>query len=435
MNRVACYIRVSTEEQKLHGISLDAQRFKLTEYAKIHNLNIMEWYCDEGVSGRKPISKRPELQRMIQDGEKKLFDRIIFIKLDRFFRSVAEYHDCMKRLGSITWTATEEQYDLTTANGRMFVNMKLTIAELEADQTSERIKLVNEYKVKQGQAIYGHQALPYGYTTTAIDGKKIVIKDKEKEHIAKEMIETFMDYRSIGKTAEDMFNKYQLKYDVVKKFFRSPIIKGTYRDNLSYCEAYVSEEEWNTIQDTLNNKYRYSPTKVREYIFSGLCVCACCNKKMRWSKVRSYYKGKPRYEYKRVLCESRAKNRSCHNKKNYYESTIERIIISETEKKYGDPHINAHSVQAEQKQINHEAEIKRLNYMFEKGRISIEEYDKKYAALQEKKPVKNKKSIVIDANWKEIYNMATPAQKNIFWKQLIKEIDIDDNGQVTIQWC
>ena len=81
--------------------------------------------------------------------EKGKFERIIFVKIDRYFRSVAEYWECQKILetNNVTWTATEEKYDLSTANGRAFVNMKLTIAELEADQTSERIKLVNEYKV------------------------------------------------------------------------------------------------------------------------------------------------------------------------------------------------------------------------------------------------------------------------------------------------
>ena len=128
---VAAYIRVSTAEQKLHGVSLDAQRAKLREYAEKHHMHIVAWYEDEGVSGRKLIRKRPALQRMIQDAEQDKFDRIIFIKLDRFFRSVAEYHECMKRISPVVWTTTEEEYDLTTANGRMLVNMKLTIAELE----------------------------------------------------------------------------------------------------------------------------------------------------------------------------------------------------------------------------------------------------------------------------------------------------------------
>ena len=122
---VAAYVRVSHQEQKLHGLSLDAQKMKLTEYAKKNNMKIVEWYCDEGVSGRKLIKNRPELQRMIIDAEKGDFTRVLFIKLDRFFRSVGEYHETMKRIAPVLWTATEEEYDLTTANGRMLVNMKL----------------------------------------------------------------------------------------------------------------------------------------------------------------------------------------------------------------------------------------------------------------------------------------------------------------------
>ena len=39
MERVAGYIRVSSQEQKLHGYSLEAQKMKLREYAEKHNLD------------------------------------------------------------------------------------------------------------------------------------------------------------------------------------------------------------------------------------------------------------------------------------------------------------------------------------------------------------------------------------------------------------
>ena len=169
---VAAYIRVSSQEQKLHGLSLDAQKMKLQDYADKNNMKIVGWYMDEGVSGRKLIRKRPELQRMIQDAENGEFERIIFIKLDRFFRSVAEYHECMKRISPVVWTTTEEKYDLSTANGRMFVNMKLTIAELEADQTGERIKIVNDYKVSTGQPLFGVLPFCYMIETDTETGRK-----------------------------------------------------------------------------------------------------------------------------------------------------------------------------------------------------------------------------------------------------------------------
>ena len=125
IEEVAAYVRVSSQEQKLHGLSIDAQKQKLIEYAEKHNLKIVEWYMDEGVSATRPIAKRPELQRMVYDAQRGRFKRIIFIKLDRFFRSVAEYHACMKLIEPVIWTATEEKYDLSNANGRAFVNMKL----------------------------------------------------------------------------------------------------------------------------------------------------------------------------------------------------------------------------------------------------------------------------------------------------------------------
>jgi DNA invertase Pin-like site-specific DNA recombinase len=133
IEEVAAYVRVSTTEQKLHGLSIESQKQKLVEYAENHNMKIVEWYIDEGVSGRKPIAKRPELQRMVLDAEQGHFRRIIFIKLDRLFRSLAEYPEAMKRIDPVIWTATEDKSDLSTANGRAFVNMKLTVEELEAD--------------------------------------------------------------------------------------------------------------------------------------------------------------------------------------------------------------------------------------------------------------------------------------------------------------
>ena len=128
IEETAAYVRVSKEEKlKKNGLSIEAQKQKLAEFAEKNNLKIVEWYIDDGISGRKPIAKRPELQRMIHDAQKGRFKRIIFIKLDRYFRSVQEYYSCQSMLDKtgVTWTATEEKYSLADANGRAFVNMKL----------------------------------------------------------------------------------------------------------------------------------------------------------------------------------------------------------------------------------------------------------------------------------------------------------------------
>lgn len=124
---LAGYLRCSTSEQKINGLSIEAQRHLLESYCEKNQnkCRIVKWYIDEGVSGTKLIAKRPALRQMAEDAQKGLFSRIVFIKLDRFFRSVPEYHEYMKLISPVTWTATEEKYDLTSANGRAFVQMKL----------------------------------------------------------------------------------------------------------------------------------------------------------------------------------------------------------------------------------------------------------------------------------------------------------------------
>lgn len=59
--RCALYPRVSTEEQFVNGLSLDAQRKDLTDYANRMGYLIVGVYPDEGISARKPVSKRPAI--------------------------------------------------------------------------------------------------------------------------------------------------------------------------------------------------------------------------------------------------------------------------------------------------------------------------------------------------------------------------------------
>ena len=65
MTRVALYIRVSTTEQAINGLSLEAQREALEKHAKDRGYSIVDVYADEGITARKQLSKRKELQRLL----------------------------------------------------------------------------------------------------------------------------------------------------------------------------------------------------------------------------------------------------------------------------------------------------------------------------------------------------------------------------------
>jgi DNA invertase Pin-like site-specific DNA recombinase len=52
------YIRVSTDKQADHGISLDAQRTKLEAYAALYDLELVEVIVDAGVSATRRLIAR-----------------------------------------------------------------------------------------------------------------------------------------------------------------------------------------------------------------------------------------------------------------------------------------------------------------------------------------------------------------------------------------
>jgi DNA invertase Pin-like site-specific DNA recombinase len=447
IERVAAYVRVSTQEQKLHGISVDAQKAKLTEYAENHNMRIVEWYIDEGVSGRKLIRKRPELQRMIQDAEKGKFDRIIFIKLDRFFRSVAEYHECMKRITPVLWSTTEEKYDLTTASGRFFVNAKLAVAEMEADQTGERISIVNDYKLSTGQPLTGSQ--PFGWMI-AMDpetGRKKIVKDPDTQEALEEIIQHFLTHQSKHKTTVFANVKHHtgLNYRSLSTLLRNTYLYGAYRDNPNYCEAYITKETFDKIQDILNRNVKHN-TEHRAYLFTGLVICPHCGRLLKGATFTGTKNKDGEFKrYKKYRCSHYRLDHKCDFKKCVSENVIERMMLKNIEKYLEDAKVRSLQVEdADTVKIpNYDIEdiheqIDRLNYSWQTGKIrKVEQYEAQYAELMEKLNqaeaeqgkivVKDftKIEAILHDGWKSIYEHLDDEHKRSFWRSFVRSIEIE----------
>ena len=91
--RCAIYIRVSTEEQHLNGLSLPAQRKVLTEYAEANNYIIVGYYADEGISARKPMKYRKGLLSLLEDVKQDKIDMILVITLERWLSNNKDYNN------------------------------------------------------------------------------------------------------------------------------------------------------------------------------------------------------------------------------------------------------------------------------------------------------------------------------------------------------
>ena len=176
VEEVALYVRVSTEEQALNGDSLRTQREELTKYALNNGFHIFGIYEDDGYSATN--LKRPALEKLLQDVQQNKINRILITKLDRLSRGVRNYYKILDILDDheVYWQTIFEKYDSSTANGRLHINIMLSVAENESAQTGERIRSVFKTKIKNKELISGK--IPVGLKRQE---KKLVIDEDKKQ--------------------------------------------------------------------------------------------------------------------------------------------------------------------------------------------------------------------------------------------------------------
>lgn len=415
--KVFLYVRVSSEEQVKHGYSLDAQEQALKEFCEHNKHIILGIYRDEGISGRKPYTKRPAMVQLLTDLERVKPDIILFTKLDRWFRNIKEYYKVQDILdkNKVYWKAINEEYDTSTASGRLYVNIKLSIAQDEADRTSERIKDVQDQLVMQGKVLGG--SVPFGYS---IKDKRIVFNDDIE--IVKDAISHYKTFQSAHATTRYINDKYGLTFNHTRllRLFKRTLLKGEYRGNLHYCEPIITPAEWDELQTIMQNNIKSSPRR-RTYLFTGLIMCPYCGRSMAglYDGSRKYYRCAWHYY------------NDCEMPKHVSEKKIEKWLLDNIEEDF---RVNV-TMKPKKKKDNpqkYRDRLARLNNMYLLGNISENEYKDKSAELQRmiadlsREPAP--KETKFDKNWKELYEMLDEKHRQSFWRNLIKGIRIDKDA-------
>ena len=201
--RAALYIRVSSEEQARHGYSLAEQEYDLRRYAEQQGYVRIGVYADEGTSARKALSRRRSLQRLLEDVQTGSIDIIVFKCLDRWFRNIANYYKFQEILDqyNVLWECTQENFN--TTNGRLLLNLKLSIAQHESDQTGDRIRYIFDGHRREGKVITGQMSLGY-----RVGKDKRIHIDQRKAEMAREMFQFFLINRTVLGTTRMLREKY-----------------------------------------------------------------------------------------------------------------------------------------------------------------------------------------------------------------------------------
>ena len=118
--RAVLYARVSSDEQSLLGLSIEAQLREMRNFVTAKGWVIAREYVDRGYSGR--TDKRPAFRDMIDDARSNRFDVLVVHKLDRFSRSVLDILKYWRDLHQdyhIGFVSITEQFDFTTPQGQL----------------------------------------------------------------------------------------------------------------------------------------------------------------------------------------------------------------------------------------------------------------------------------------------------------------------------
>ena len=319
IQRAALYIRVSTEEQAQHGLSLAEQRATLEEYVKAQGLRVAGVYADEGISARKRYNRRPALLRLLSDVRDGLIDIILFTKLDRWFRNVGDYYEVQRVLDDcgVSWRAVREDYETVTASGRLKVNIMLSVAQDEADRTGERIRAVFESKLARNEPISGK--VPLGYK---IEDKKMVV-DPATAPIAQDIFRAYLGGRSVNALRKYVMDTYGIVYchTSYKNMLRNTRYIGRAHGVDGFCEPLISPEDFAKVQEILAVRAQRNSGRPRGsiYLFSGLVYCSECGNRLSSHTING------RYVYYR--CSKNQKTHQCPNKKHTSEAALENWLL------------------------------------------------------------------------------------------------------------
>jgi DNA invertase Pin-like site-specific DNA recombinase len=186
--KLACYIRVSTEQQKKEGRHKN-QKQKLEDWAKEEGYDQIEFYQDIAVSGQ--ADQRPAYEELMDKYEE--YDAIAVRELSRFGRDhVKVLQDIEKIIESDTdfISLKEEFIDTTSAEGKLLLNVISAFNSFFADMRREQALEMVQRKKEKGESL----------------GRPKKLDEEEMEKV-EEWREAGLSYSDISRMVELEFEK------------------------------------------------------------------------------------------------------------------------------------------------------------------------------------------------------------------------------------
>lgn len=324
MKKAVIYARYSSDSQSEQ--SIEGQLHVCEEYAKSHDIIILNTYIDRTMTGTN--DNRPDFQRMLKDSSRREWDYVLVYKLDRFSRNkyeTAMHKKTLKDNGVKVISAME--YIPDSPEAIILESMLEGMAEYYSAELSQKVKRgMRETRLK---GLYQGGGVPYGYK---VENRRIVINESTAE-----IIRYIYEQYSIGVCVREIIASLTNRGILYKgKPFASHTVYGILA-NEKYSGIYKHEDEvidnmypalipqdiYNKVRAIVEkNKYGKHSVKA-DYLLRQKIKCGYCGEPIN-GESGTTKRGEKIYYYK---CNGRKMHRTNCTKSVIRKDVLEKLVI------------------------------------------------------------------------------------------------------------
>lgn len=289
VKRAAVYARVSTDEQAERR-TIESQLHACREHAERQGWQIVEEFCDQGVSGSVPLEERAAGERLLAAAEEKAFDLTLVYRLDRLSRDTLGCLLALKRLEALRTpvVSVDERFD-DSPSGQFARTVMTAVAELEKNLIRQRTMAGRARQVRDNGK-YLASTTPFGYRRDPKAGQ--LLEHPENAEVVRQMFKWAREGLGLKAIAARLDqegvqppnppkrkSKWGWHFTTVHKILtaRRYVGQATYSGEPMTCPALVDEETFDAVQEALSRRRRDSPRKTKRlYLLQHLLYCRHC---------------------------------------------------------------------------------------------------------------------------------------------------------------
>ena len=253
-NKVYGVCRVSSVSQS-DNTSIKNQKDTIKKYCDLYNLDLVE-IVEEVFTGT--TENRDGLNYLMDKVKSGECDTIVVYKIDRLMR---DFRSGINFIGDLIKNgckiiSTQEQIDTSSISGEFFMNVLLSMSQMEKQTITQRLQRGKEYRFKtEGKRVCSKP--PFGYRK---ENNTIVI-DKEKSEIVKLIFKLSNRYIELSKsdrTKKIMKSLNKRGYSITRHQMRYYLRNEFYKGFHSFGGEVVKHQYPTLISPRLFNKVNQS---------------------------------------------------------------------------------------------------------------------------------------------------------------------------------